>query len=60
MFAPNWSVFAEYDYYAFGTNRLTFNLVGGGLDFNEDIHQNVNLGKVGVNYRFGGPVVAKY
>jgi outer membrane immunogenic protein len=62
MFAPNWSVFAEYDYYDFGTRRLSFTTPAAALDFNEDIKQTINLGKVGLNYHFNwvSPVVAKY
>jgi hypothetical protein len=26
----------------------------------EDIRQNVSVFKVGVNYRFGGPIAARY
>jgi outer membrane immunogenic protein len=50
-FTRNWSVFAEYDYYGFGTNRITFaNAAGTRDDF--DAEQRVNVAKVGLNYRF--------
>lgn len=50
-FAPNWSLFAEYDYYDFGTKRIDFaNAVGVRDDF--DVKQRVNVAKLGVNYRF--------
>jgi outer membrane immunogenic protein len=62
-FAPNWSAFIEYDYYNFGKHLNTFNLLGGGVDFTENIRQRVDVVKVGLNYRFDwgkSPVVAKY
>jgi outer membrane immunogenic protein len=59
MFAPNWSVKGEYQYYNFGSTTFT----GGppaivGSHFRDDDHTV----KLGVNYRFGwgGPVAAKY
>jgi outer membrane immunogenic protein len=50
-FAPNWSAFVEYDYYDFGTKRISFtNAAGASDDF--DAKQEVNVVKVGINYRF--------
>ena len=63
--APNWSVFAEFDHYDFGTKRvLSFTASGGGF-LNLDAKQRIEAVKLGVNYRFGwgkgkAPVVAKY
>ncbi len=48
-FARDWSAFLQYNYMGFGTRDLSF---GGGL-FSENISENVNIVKVGVNYRFG-------
>lgn len=54
----NWSFKAEYNYNGFGkrTHDLCFN---GACDPFE-IRQHVHLVKFGINYRFGGPVVARY
>jgi outer membrane immunogenic protein len=58
-FAPNWSAAVEYDHLSMG-NR-TENLVGpAGLFAQDTISQNVDLVTVRVNYKFGGPVIAKY
>lgn len=60
-FTPNWSAKLEYDYIAFGKQNVgTFTNAAGFSPFTEDIRQNINLVKVGANYRFGGPVVAQY
>jgi outer membrane immunogenic protein len=37
-----------------------FGAVAGSLSGIDSIHQNVDLFTVRVNYRFGGPVVARY
>ena len=63
LFAPNWSVFAEYGYLNFGTRRVTY--VTPDIPpafFPLDIRQSVQTVRVGVNYRFNlaGSVVAKY
>jgi outer membrane immunogenic protein len=57
-FAPNWSAFVEYDYYDFGDKNTTF--PNGGI---AKVDTDVNVVKLGVNYRFGGvsdSVVRKY
>ena len=62
-FAPNWSAAVEYDHLFMGTaptpspKRL---LAPVGTTFNERIKQDVDLVTVRVNYRWGGPVIAKY
>jgi outer membrane immunogenic protein len=58
----NWSARIEYDYYNFGTRAVSFP-VGPpvvGTYYVGDIHQEVSAIKLGVNYRFGGPLVARY
>jgi outer membrane immunogenic protein len=49
--APNWSVKGEYLYRSLGSENY-FGLPSGTL--------NLHSGQVGVNYHFGGPIVAKY
>ncbi len=53
-FAPNWSVFAEYNYMDFGTNSIQFNAAPGLVPVGEHIHvkQTVQTILVGLNYRF--------
>jgi outer membrane immunogenic protein len=64
MFAPGWSVFAEYNYMDFGTNSITFIAPPPLTPVGEhvSIAEKVQTALVGVNYKFnwGGPVVAKY
>jgi outer membrane immunogenic protein len=60
-FANNWSVKVEYDHLDFGWGRETLQpLLAGGSAFEYDIRQRVDMVKAGVNYKFGGPVVARY
>lgn len=50
MFAPNWSVFAEYDYLGFNDVTVSFpnsNNIG-------TVHQYVQVGLIGVNFHFTG------
>jgi outer membrane immunogenic protein len=58
-FAPNWSFAVEYDHLFMGTNNYAFNTAGLATR-NEDIKQDADLVTVRVNYRFGGPVIARY
>ena len=51
LFAPNWSAKLEYDYMDFGSRSVPF-IDGGNGFFTEEIHQRVNVLKVGVNYHF--------
>ena len=62
-FAPNWSAALEYDHLFMGTHNKNFVSVFpiAGLNTrNDNIRQDVDLVTVRVNYRFGGPVIAKY
>jgi outer membrane immunogenic protein len=60
-FTPNWSVLVEYDHYGFDSKRVGFLNPAGPSTALIDIQQDIDIVKVGVNYRFGGlPVVAKY
>ncbi len=55
-FASNWSVFAEYDHYFFGskTVQLSDATVAAGTPTagNFNIKQDIDVVKVGINYRF--------
>jgi outer membrane immunogenic protein len=64
-FAPNWSFAVEYDHLFMGNRDVTFIsrgvLAPAGAVFRTDtISQNVDLVTVRVNYRFGGPAIARY
>jgi len=63
-FAPNWSAAVEYDHLFMGTHGNTFTGVAfpvTGLNTRTDsIKQDADLVTVRVNYRWGGPVIAKY
>ncbi len=59
-FAPNWSVGIEYDHIFLGNRTLTLNAPGGIAFQSDRISQNVDMGLVRINYRWGGPIIAKY
>ena len=65
-FAPNWSVGFEYDHLFMGDRNVDFTAVGtfgvpaGTFTASDRIRQDVDMATVRVNYRWGGPVVAKY
>jgi outer membrane immunogenic protein len=59
-FAPNWSVAVEYDHLFMGSNSLNFTNPAGAFTRTNNVKQDVDMGTVRINYRFGGPVVAKY
>jgi outer membrane immunogenic protein len=63
-FAQNWSVGVEYDHLFMGSRNVT--LTGPAFSEIEHIRQDVDIGLVRLNYRFGGfggygaPVAARY
>jgi outer membrane immunogenic protein len=60
-FAPNWSVAVEYDHLFMGNQTLNFtSSTTGGFTRSDSIKQDMDIGTVRVNYRWGGPVIAKY
>jgi len=54
-FAPNWSVGVEYNHIFLSDKDVTF----AGLK-TDRIKQDVDMGLVRLNYKFGGPIIAKY
>jgi outer membrane immunogenic protein len=59
--APNWSVALEYDHLFMGSRDITFTAIPtGGFSRTDTIRQDVDMVTARVNYRWGGPVVAKY
>jgi outer membrane immunogenic protein len=59
-FATNWSVAVKYDHLFMGNPNITFPATNIAVTRSDNIKQNVDIGTVRVNYRFGGPVIAKY
>ena len=52
-FAPNWSVGVEYDHLFMGNNGVTFPATAIAVTRSDNIRENVDMGTVRVNYRFG-------
>jgi outer membrane immunogenic protein len=67
LISPKWTVKAEYLYTSFGRTTVTSNNLvnAGGVPrplnvFTHSLDLQSNIVRVGVNYHFGGPIVAKY
>jgi outer membrane immunogenic protein len=54
LFAPNWSVKAEYQFLDFGTKRFTFPEIGPdpGFAISTDLRSEFHTARVGLNYHF--------
>lgn len=59
-FAPNWSVGLEYDRLMMGSANNSFSCAALCATAANTISQNIDMVTVRVNYKFGGPVVARY
>lgn len=65
-FAPNWSVGIEYDHLFIPSRSISFTSLNAavapiGMQTRVDnVREGVDMATVRVNYRFGGPIVAKY
>jgi outer membrane immunogenic protein len=59
-FAPNWSAGIEYNHMFMQDKTHTFTDTTGVFFGTERIRQDVDVVTARVNYRWGGPVVAKY
>ena len=60
-FAPNWSAAFEYDHLFIANANTTFtSLASGAVVSSDRLRGDTDLVSVRVNYRWGGPVVAKY
>jgi outer membrane immunogenic protein len=55
-FAPNWSVGVEYNHIFLQDKNVTFALVPS----TDRIRQDVDMGLVRLNYKFGGPSLGRY
>jgi outer membrane immunogenic protein len=70
MIAPQWSIKAEYLYVDLGKSTYTANCTVAGLctappiaqaaAYQTELRSHENIARVGFNYRFGGPILAKY
>jgi len=58
-FNSNWSTKIEYNYMHLGREDVSF-CPAAGPCFDYSIKQHIHVVKAGINYRFGGPVVARY
>jgi outer membrane immunogenic protein len=54
-FAPNWSLGFEYDHIFLDRQNVSFGALGS-----DSIKQDVDLFTARINYKFGGPIIAKY
>jgi outer membrane immunogenic protein len=61
-FTPNWSVGVEYDHAFMGSRDVTITVpsISAPLYPVDRVHQDIDIATVRLNYRWGGPVVAKY
>ena len=59
-FAQNWTVGVEYDHLFMGNHNISANTPAGAFSATSRISQDVDIGLVRLNYRFGGPMIAKY
>jgi outer membrane immunogenic protein len=57
-FSPYWSVTLEYDYYGFGSHNITFIDTNSGTTGPENIKQNLQVVKLGVNFHVWAGLVA--
>jgi outer membrane immunogenic protein len=55
----NWSVFGEWDYLNFGSHNVTFTDPNFGST-QVSVKQQINVLKLGINYRFGNPLPQQY
>jgi outer membrane immunogenic protein len=59
-FTPNWSAGIEYDHLMMGNSNNSFSTPAGVAAVTNTISQNIDIVTVRLNYKFGGPVVARY
>ncbi|MGZ5872376.1 MAG: outer membrane protein [Bradyrhizobium sp.] len=59
-FTPNWSAGIEYDHLMMGNANNSFSVPAGFAAAANTISQNIDMFTVRVNYKFGGPVTARY
>jgi outer membrane immunogenic protein len=58
--APNWSVGFEYNHLFMGNPTVSFPTSNIAVSRVDNIRQDVDMGTVRLNYRWGGPAIGKY
>jgi outer membrane immunogenic protein len=59
-FLPDWSVAVEYDHLFMGSPNIVFTPTAVGVGRSDNISQGTDMATIRLNYRYGGPVIAKY
>ena len=59
-FAPNWSVAVEYDHLFMQDRSYSFVTPAGAAFGTDRVRQDIDIITARLNYKFGGPVIAKY
>jgi outer membrane immunogenic protein len=59
-FAPNWSIGVEYDHLFMADRTINFVDAFGAVSTVDRVRQDVDMVTARLNYRFGGPLVARY
>jgi outer membrane immunogenic protein len=59
-FAPNWSAAVEYDHLFIGNRATTFSTPAITVFSNDRVRGDADVVTAKINYRWGGPVIAKY
>jgi len=59
-FGPNWSLGFEYDHIFLGDRTIDFRTPLGAAFGSDRVRQDVDMGLVRLNYKFGGPSLANY
>jgi outer membrane immunogenic protein len=62
MISENWSIKGEYLYYDLGRSSLVTTTFAGAPNESGTFshHNNGHIIRAGINYQFGGPIIAKY
>jgi len=60
MFAPGWSAKAEYAYFDFGKVDVAGTSSVPGEFYRQSVDVTAHTAKVGINYRWGAPLAARY
>jgi outer membrane immunogenic protein len=59
-FAPNWTAGVEYDHLFMGNTNNSFSVPAGAAAIVNQVNQDIDMVTLRLNYKFGGPVVARY
>jgi outer membrane immunogenic protein len=59
-FAPNWSVGVEYDHLFMGNKNLNFVTAAGATAMTHRVGQDIDIGLVRLNYKFGPALLGKW